>query len=194
MALTLQYLTHCMRSRNSATRNNPDIASKSSNRQNLASRHVSLRAKTSHKAKTFTAPTPTRTLHTSTQASSCPAWLRKHVPHVQCPSRVAFAPWEGRFNAELYITQRSATFNNSAGVAQSVERVALTTETTSRSRVRAPPSAIPILTSQMSSRLEFLLLLLRNRPFKCFCALWTCCKLCWPLTPVAYVILLFYMP
>jgi hypothetical protein len=38
-------------------------------------------------------------------------------------------------------------YSDLAGVAQSVERVALIKETTSRSRVRAPPSAIPIFLS-----------------------------------------------
>jgi hypothetical protein len=53
----------------------------------------------------------------------------------------------------LVVTTLSSTNTTLAGVAQSVERVALTTakRSTSRSWVRAPPSAIPIIQAHQSS-------------------------------------------
>jgi hypothetical protein len=53
----------------------------------------------------------------------------------------------------LTVTVLSSTNTTLAGVAQSVERVALTTakRSTSRSWVRAPPSAIPIIQAHQSS-------------------------------------------
>lgn len=83
---------------------------------------------------------------------------KRHAVHIGWPGQAPVAFRNGTGWLQLYTAHWSFPSIISAGVAQSVERVALTTETTSRSGVRAPPSAIPIQISQISIGLDLLLL------------------------------------